>query len=171
MLSLELIWRLDKSGALISNDGICVLALRQVMPESYDVRMRFTRLATDYPPVLFFQTQQGIGCCVLDAWGMGLSGVHTIDGMDLTEGYGFHFKVETGRRYELLLEVRPDEVLMHVDGIFQKAFKIAGRELALTSYWNWDPTEKPAALAIGSAQCPTRFESGEWREVLAFEDL
>lgn len=157
-------WHRDESGVLISDDNACVLLLRREMPAAYDVRMRFTRLQNAYPVALFFRTAQGMGSCLLDALHQGLSGVQAIDGKDLTEGHGFPFRLENGRSYELLLEVRPEEVRVHVDGEFKKAFDIRNRELSLTPYWNWDLLRRPAALAIGSAQCPTRFESVEWRE-------
>ena len=89
--------------------------------------------------------------------------MQSLDGRDLREGGAFHYKLENGRRYELTVEVRSEQVRLRIDGREFATVPIAGRALGIVSPWAWNPAVRPAALAIGSYQSPTRFESVEWR--------
>jgi len=156
----------NEDGILTSNNAICVMALEREMPPSYDARMRFTRLGGKHSVTLFFRATNGtIGSAELDAWDQGLAGVQLIQNETLQEGYGFRFPIENGRSYELLVEVRPNHIRMSVDGVFLKEFEITNKVLHPPTPWNWDPFTRPAALAVGSYESPTRFEKVEWREV------
>ncbi len=156
-----------QNGVLTSNEQVCLVRLEDELPDVYDVKVTFTRLTGEHSVAVFFQTAQGTGSAELDAWKEGLAGVQVIDGESLQRGYGFRFSLEKGRRYELLLEVRREEVRMSVDGVFQKAFDLRGRRLTVTEPWEWDPALRPAALALGSYQSSTRFEKVEWRSPLS----
>ncbi|MGV3662811.1 MAG: serine/threonine-protein kinase [Prosthecobacter sp.] len=158
-------WK-NEDGVLTSNDAICVMAIEKDVPPSYDARMRFTRLSGEHSVTLFFRAPNGtIGSAELDAWSEALSGVQVIQNETLQAGYGFRYPLENGRSYELLVEVRPNLVRMSVDGVFQKEFDITAKVLHPPIPWNWDPFTRPAALAVGSYESPTRFEKVEWREV------
>lgn len=158
-------WK-NEDGVLTSNDGICVMAIEKELPPSYDARMRFTRLSGEHSVTLFFRAANGtIGSAELDAWAEALSGVQVIQNETLQAGYGFRYPLENGRSYELLVEVRPNLVRMSVDGVFQKEFNITDKVLHPPIPWQWDPFTRPAALAVGSYESPTRFEKVEWREV------
>ena len=158
-------WK-NEDGVLTSNDAICVMAIEKEVPQYYDARMRFTRLSGEHSVTLFFRAPNGtIGSAELDAWAEGLAGVQLIQNETLQAGYGFRFPLENGRSYELLVEVRPNLVRMTVDGVFQKEFDITNKVLHPPIPWNWDPFTRPAALALGSYESPTRFEKVEWREV------
>lgn len=157
-------WTRD-GGVLTSNDAVCILSLEKELPEHYEVRMKFTRLSGEHSVTLFFRSDWSVGSAELDAWDEGLAGVQMISGASLQDGYGFRFPLENGRSYELLVEVRPGLVRMSVDGVFQKEFDIVGKFLSPPSPWNWDPIDRPTALAIGSYRSPTRFEKVEWREM------
>jgi serine/threonine protein kinase len=155
-------WK-NEDGVLTSNEQICIVKLEETLPEYYDVRMRFTRLGGMDSVALFFTANTTVGCCDLDAWREGLAGVQNIGGESLLNGYGFRFPLENGRAYEMLVEVRPGEVRVSVDGEFKKTFNIEGKYLHPPVEWEWNPIERPAALAIGSYMSPTRFEKVEWR--------
>lgn len=157
-------WTRD-GGILTSNDAICILSLEKDLPEHYEVRMKFTRLSGEHSVTLFFRSDWSVGSAELDAWDEGLAGVQMISGSSLQDGYGFRYPLENGRSYELLVEVRPGSVRMSMDGVFQKEFDTAGKFLSPPTPWNWNPIDRPAALAIGSYQSPTRFEKVEWREL------
>ncbi len=158
-------WK-NEDGVLTSNEAICVMAIEKDLPPSYDARMRFTRLSGEHSVTLFFRVPNGtIGSAELDAWAEALAGVQVIQNETLQAGYGFRYPIENGRSYELLVEVRPNVVRMSVDGVFQKEFDITGKILHPPIPWQWDPFTRPAALAVGSYESPTRFEKVEWREV------
>lgn len=158
-------WK-NEDGVLTSNDAICVMAIEKELPPAYDARMRFTRLSGEHSVALFFRAANGtIGSAELDAWAEALAGVQAIQNETLQAGYGFRYPLENGRSYELLIEVRPSLVRMSVDGVFQKEFHIANKILHPPVPWQWDPFTRPAALAVGSYESPTRFEKVEWREV------
>ena len=101
----------------------------------------------------------------LDAWKEGLAGVQMINGQDLTAGYGFRFPLVNGEPHDLLVEVRPNEVRVSVDGEFKKTFITQGLTLAITPPWELGPNPRPMALGLGSYQSATRFEKVEWRPV------
>lgn len=155
----------NENGVLTANDDICIARLETELPESYDVRLRFTRLEGVHSIALFFRTRGGIGSAEVDAWNEGLAGVQEIAGQDLKAGYGFRFPLVNGEDHEMLIEVRPDEVRMNLDGKFQKAFSTKDKSLSISPAWEWDTAAKPMALGIGCYKSPTRFDSVVWREV------
>ncbi len=157
-------WR-NENGVLTSGTEICIVKLESELPESYDVRLRVTRLEGKYSTALFFRSMGRMATVELDAWEEGLAGVQVIDGQDLTAGYGFRFPLVNGEPHELLVEVRPDEVRVSVDGEFKKTFVTKDLPLTITPAWELGPNTRPMALALGSYLSPTRFEKVEWRPV------
>lgn len=157
-------WRTSSEG-LVSGNQICILKLADELPESYEVRVFFTRLEGEHSIALFFKTPQGTGSIDIDGWGQSLSGVQSIDGHDLRDGNTFSFPLENGRTYELLANIRADSISISIDGIHKITTAIKGRSLGIVSPWAWNPVEKSAALAIGSYESATRFHSIEWRRI------
>jgi len=157
-------WR-NENGVLTSGSDICIVKLEDELPESYDVRLRLTRLEGQYSTALFFRSGGRMASVELDAWKEGLAGVQMINGKDLTAGYGFRFPLVNGEAHDLLIEVRPHEVRVTVDGEFKKAFVTKDLPLAITPAWELGPNTRPMALALGSYMSPTRFEKVEWRSV------
>jgi hypothetical protein len=155
----------NENGVLTSGTDICIVKLESELPESYDVRLRVTRLEGRYSTALFFRSMGRMATVELDAWEEGLAGVQVINGQDLTAGYGFRFPLVNGEPHELLVEVRPDEVRVSVDGEFKKTFVTKDLPLAITPAWELGPNTRPMALALGSYLSPTRFEKVEWRPV------
>lgn len=155
----------NEDGILTSNEQIAVIRLEKDMPAAYDVRMTFTRLTGIDSVALFLRINGTVGCCDLDAWREGLAGLQNIDGQSLKDGYGFRFPLENGRRYEMLVEVRPDNVRVSVDGVFQKDFDVRGKSLSIPTEWYWNPLERPAALGLGTYMSSTRFEKVTWRAI------
>lgn len=157
-------WR-NENGVLTSSEDICIVKLEDELPEAYDVRMRITRLSGQYSTALFFRSGGRMATVELDAWKEGLAGVQMINGQDLTAGYGFRLPLVNGEPHDLLVEVRPDEVRVSVDGEFKKTFITQGLTLAITPPWELGPNPRPMALGLGSYQSATRFEKVEWRPV------
>ena len=157
-------WRND-NGVLTSGTDICIVKLEEELPEAYDVRLRVTRLEGQYSMALFFRSGGRMATVELDAWKEGLAGVQMINGQDLTSGYGFRFPLVNGEPHDLLVEVRPDEVRVSVDGEFKKAFVTKDLPLGITPAWELGPNTRPMALGLGSYQSATRFEKVEWRAV------
>lgn len=155
----------NNKGILTSNHQTGGLVLEKEMPPAYDVRMRFTRLSGVHSVALFFKVNGMLVCCDIDAWSEGLAGVQLIDGQSLMDGYGFRFPLTNGRSYEMLLEVRPDEVRVNVNGEITKTFDIKGKKLAVPEPWMWSIQGRRIGLGIGSYESPTRFEKVEWRAV------
>jgi hypothetical protein len=157
-------WRIAPEG-LLSNDEVCILKLADEMPASYEVRISFVRVHGQHSIALIFKTPQGTGSIDIDGWGKGLSGVQTIDGRDLRNGNAFSHFIENNRTYQLHVEIRPEAVTISIDGVHKITTPIQGRTLGIASPFNWNPAERPAALAIGSYQSPTRFSAIEWRPI------
>lgn len=157
-------WR-NENGVLTSGTDICIVKLEEELPEAYDVRLRVTRLSGQYSTALFFRSGGRMASVELDAWKEGLAGVQMINGQDLTAGYGFRFPLVNGEPHDLLVEVRPGEVRVSVDGQFKKAFITKDLPMAITPAWEMGPNPRPMALGLGSYQSPTRFEKVEWRPV------
>lgn len=154
-----------EGGSVISTKGICLLELqRHDMPVSYDLRATFTRLAGADSVAVFAWINASIGSCEFDAWQLGLAGLQLIQGVSLQEGNSFRFPLENGRRYELLLEIRPAFVRFIVDGQELKTYRLGNNEHCWPPFpWGW-PTNRPETrLALGSYQSPTRFDKVEWR--------
>lgn len=148
-----------------SSNGICILELqRHDMPVSYDLRATFTRLSGADSVSVFAWINASLGSCEFDAWRLGLSGLQLIQGVSLEEGDSFRFPLENGRRYELLLEIRPAYVRFIVDGTELKIYRLGDNEHCWPPFpWGW-PSDRPETrLALGSYQSPTRFDKVEWR--------
>lgn len=152
-----------ENGILSSSDRICVIRIEAAMPDSYDVIIRFTRVTGRDSVALFFLANGSLGSVDIDGWRDGLSGVQSIDGEDLRSGYGFSQRLINGEPSEMLVEVRPAEVRVSVDGDFKQAFSIKGRRLGIVDPWKLNISGRPTALAIGSYQSSTRFEKIAWR--------
>lgn len=155
-------WR-KENGELHSDASICILALRDEMPASYKVRAVFTRLSGEHSIAIFFRANNSVGSVDIDGWGEHLSGVQSIDWRDLRQAQHFDFTIENGREYELVISVTPDEVRIWIDGKEQEKFEIRGRTLGVVFPWVWKPEDRPAALAIGSYESPTRFSQLGWQ--------
>ncbi|MBL9115354.1 MAG: serine/threonine protein kinase [Verrucomicrobiaceae bacterium] len=158
-------WK-KESGVLTSTDQICIIKLEDRLPDEYDVKMKFTRLRGIHSVALFFKTPAGVASAEVDAWEDSLAGVQNIGDESLLNGYGFRFAIENGRSYELLVEIRADKVRMSIDGGEFREFNIKGKPLSITKEWEWNPADRPAALAIGSYMASTRFDEVQWRPVV-----
>ncbi|MCW1921058.1 serine/threonine protein kinase [Luteolibacter arcticus] len=152
-----------EGGAVVTDDSVCVLTLRDEVPAAYRLRVVFTRLSGDYCAGVFFRVNGQVTSVDIDGWDKDLAGVQTIDGLSLEQQeHPFTFALEDGRRYELKIEVKPEAVRIWINGRELGTVPIAGRQLGVVFPWRWDPAQRPAALAIGSYQSPMRFESVEW---------
>ena len=154
-----------QGGSVTSGNGICILELlRDDMPVSYDLRTTFTRLSGADSVAVFTWINASLGSCEFDAWRLGLAGLQLIEGVSLEQGDSFRFPLENGRRYELLLEVRPAFVRFIVDGVEVKTYRLGNHEHCWPpSPWGW-PLDRPRTrMALASYQSPTQFDQVEWR--------
>jgi serine/threonine protein kinase len=158
-------WRRE-GGSVVSDDSVCILALRDDMPAAYRLRVVFTRISGEYCVGVFFRVNGQVTSVDIDGWGKDLAGIQTIDGLSLEqEESPFVYGLVDGRRYEMKIEVRRDAVSIFINGRELGTVPIAGRQLGVVYPWMWDPAERPAALAIGSYESPMRFESVEWMPI------
>ncbi len=155
-------WRRD-GDAVISGDGICLLALAKSLPASGELRLSFRRLGGSESVALFFRHPAGFGSAEVDGWSRHRSGVQSIDGRTTQGEDGFDFTTVPGQAHELLLELRPEEVRLRIDRRPVRIYPLQGRQLTVVRPWNWSPDATGPALALGSYQSPTRFERPQWR--------
>ncbi|WP_309384395.1 serine/threonine-protein kinase [Cerasicoccus frondis] len=148
-----------------SNGDIAILALRQTTPSAYDVELTFTRMSGRYSIALFFAANGSVGTVDIDGWEDHLSGVQSLDGVDLRHSRNFSFPLKNGTSYTLLVQVRSGVVTIFIDGHEYIRTSIEGRRLGVVYPWNWSPTSDACSLAIGSYQSPTIFESVRWRAI------
>ena len=151
--------------SVVSTNGICILELqRNDMPISYDLRTSFTRLSGADSVAVFAWINASVGSCEFDAWQLGLSGLQLIQGVSLEHGESFRFPLENGRRYELLLEIRPAYVRFIVDGVELKTYRLGDHEHCWPPFpWGWPQDRQETRLGLGSYKSPTRFDKVEWR--------
>ena len=158
-------WRRE-GGSVVSDDSVCILALRDDMPAAYRLRVVFTRISGEYCVGVFFRVNGQVTSVDIDGWGKDLAGIQTIDGLSLEQQQRpFVYGLVDGRRYEMMIEVRRDAVSIFINGRELGSVPIAGRQLGVVYPWMWNPAERPAALAIGSYESPMRFESVEWMPI------
>jgi hypothetical protein len=155
-------WRRE-GDAVISGDGVCLLALAKSLPPAGELRLNFRRLGGSESVALFFRHPAGFGSAEVDGWSRHRSGVQSIDGRTTQGEDGFDFTAVAGQDHELHLELRPDEVRLRVDRGAVRIYPLQGRQLTVVRPWNWSPDASGPALALGSYQSPTRFERLRWR--------
>lgn len=157
----------EESGGFRSDGSKAILRLLDSLPpEGAIVRAAFTRLDGPHSVAVFFRTPRGAGTADVSAWEQDLAGVQTFDGQDLRAlAAPTVFPIENGRRYEMEVEVRPERVVLRVDGRILHEVETAGRELGVAFPWGWDalPTDDTTDtwIAIGSYESPTLFHEVE----------
>lgn len=156
------VWRRD-GDAVVSGDGICLLALAADLPARCELRLTVRRLGGSESVALFFRHAAGFGSAELDGWSRHRSGVQALGDRTTQGNDGFDFTLETGREVELGLELRPDQIRMTVDGTLSRTYPAAGQTLRVVPPWNWNPGPNGPALAIGAYQSPARFGPLRWR--------
>lgn len=155
-------WHLE-GGSLHSNSDVCIMSLRQQMPENWQVRLRFSRLEGRHSIAVFFRTRNGVASFDLDGWGRGISGVQEVGGRTIVEIGGFPLSLENERTYEWTIEISPDLIRSSLDGESLPERNIAGDALSIVDPWDWKPGPDAPSLSIGSWQSPTRFDWVEWK--------
>ena len=152
-----------ENGALVTDDQICILPITGIPARPGRLRLRFVRLAGNMSIGVFFRTQRGTGVCTLDGRGKHLGGVQLVNGQSLEQTGGFEMALQNGRDYEWTIELRPERVLMWVDGELCEERDIKDQSLGVPTTWEWHPGPRTAAIHIGSWQSPARFHSLEWQ--------
>lgn len=153
------------NGQAESNGDIAILALKRSMPPAYEVELQFTRSSGEHSIALFFAANGSVGTVDIDGWDNHLSGVQSLNGVDLRNGPHFSFALENGRRYTLLVQVRPEMIRVYLDGALWQTVAIEIRQLGVVFPWAWEPTPATCSLAIGSYQSPTVFDQVRWRAI------
>ncbi len=154
-------WKVE-NGVLFSDDTICILPLAREFPASCRLRLRFTRLAGEVSVGVFFRTPRGTGVCTLDGRMKHLGGVQSVNGEVLNPTTAFFEKLQNGRSYEWVIELRPDRVRMWLDGVLRNDRDITDAELSVPDTWAWKPQPGSPALLLGTWESPSRFEWVEW---------
>jgi predicted Ser/Thr protein kinase len=155
-------WKRD-GDHLLTDESVCILSLAGSVPTAYDIRTTFVRETGKYCIGVFFTMNGRMGSVDIDGWDLDLAGVQSVDGKDLRNTQNFLFPLETGRCYELTVEVRPGKVRIVIDGVEQAVIEIGDKPLGVVSPWAWNPSESRTGLAIGSFESSTRFKTVEWR--------
>jgi len=158
-------WRRE-GDSLVSGPEVCVLPLMSELPAAWNLRLSVTRLGGVDSVAVFFRHPAGLGTAELDGWSSHRSGVQSLDGDTTRSPSGFTFALEPGREHQLLLAVRPDQVLLSVDDADERVYPLAGRALSVVAPWEWteDRTNR-TALALGSYRSPMRFSRVHWTAV------
>ena len=155
-------WR-EEQGALFSDGTIAIVPIAETLPESWRIRLHFTRLSGTNSVGIFFRNAQGTAVATLAGRGRNIGGLQSIDDSTLDDGGGFELALENGRPYEWLIELRAGNFKMWVDGVLKYERSIVGKRLSVPQTWDWTPPEPSAALLLGSWKSPTRFDSLEWQ--------
>lgn len=155
-------WRME-NGMLLSDESIALLPVTAVLPESWRLRLVFTRLTGTYSIAVLFSNRNGTASATLAGRGRNVGGLQTVGGLTLDESGGFEFNLENGRRYEWIIELRAGRFRMWVDGEMKYERLISGMLLTVPVTWNWKPPDPPPDLVLGSWNSSTRFESLEWQ--------
>lgn len=150
-------WRRDGE-ALVSGDGVCILAISDKLPPVCDLVLTLQRLGGSESAAVFFRHPSGFGSVELDGWTKHRSGLQSVDGSTTAGEDGFEFALLPGREHRLSLGIRPEGVVVGVDGQPRRRYPLLGRQLTVVSPWNWKPAaEEGPALALGSYSSPVRF--------------
>ena len=156
-------WSLEE-GRLMTQRGQASQAWIEIPFEpgnSYDIEWVTTRLSGGDSLPLFFPTAAGTVSLELDAWRMGIAGLQEVDGQDLRQsGRSFPFRYQNGEACTVLLQVRPEEVTVTVNGQERLRLDLAGRRLSVGSIW-----QLPADMrfAVGAWEADARFERLVWK--------
>ena len=138
------VWK-DESGGLQSDSGISIVQLlTSLPPEGCRVKIAFTRLEGIHSVALFFRTARGSPPPRLFLLIESFAGFQTLDGLDFafTLPEPPVFLMENSRRYEIGGRIRPERLLLSVEGRLLQEVEIQGRELGITYPWSWEPLAK-----------------------------
>lgn len=154
-------WQIGSEG-FRSDASIAVLQiLGAAPPQGARVRISFTRLEGMHSVALFFRTPRGVGSAEVSAWETNLAGIQIVGGKDLRLIPDPPvMPIENGRRYEMVVEIRAEQVSLSIDGQLVHEVSIANTDLGVTFPWEWETLENVSTwLAIGSFESPTLFHS------------
>jgi hypothetical protein len=159
-------WQVDGT-SLTCGDGPSILALPDPPGDSYDVRVRFTRLSGSDSIAVYFAVNNQRAMAELDAWGQRLAGVQDVDGRALNaDATSPSFAITNGVTYELIVQVRPSAVTLIVDGQQLHRYDLTGRTLSINEQWQRaEQVRVPFALGIAAWDSPTRFHAIDVRSV------
>ncbi len=111
---------------------------RSVLGGSYDVSVNFTRETGGNSLAVFLPTAVGTVTFDLDGWNNGSSGIQNLDGQNLKQhSQVFTFGITNGRPYQLLIQVRPDVIRIHIDGSLVHTCVIEGRKGSVIELWGF----------------------------------
>jgi Serine/threonine protein kinase len=153
-------WRISR-GELISDEGRCSLSLPIRPAINYDVAIEFTRNSGRNSVAVFLPTLAGVGSFEVDAWDLGIGGLQLINGQDMrrTERF-FPARLENGRKYRLILEVRGNRVNATWDGETRMSWDVSDQRLRIPPLW---PVPPEIGLGIGSWMSSVTFHRIAYR--------
>lgn len=154
-------WRIGSEGFRSDASAAVLQILGAAPPQGARVRISFTRLEGMHSVALFFRTPSGVGSAEVSAWEANLAGIQIVGGKDLRLIPDPPvLPIENGRRYEMVVEIRADQVSLSIDGQLLHEVSIANTDLGVTFPWEWEALESASTwLAIGSFESPTLFHT------------
>lgn len=140
------------------------LALPVVPSGEYDLRVSFTRQSGEHSVGVIVVHGGRQVAVEVDAWGMNLSGIQDLGGRDIrnnpTRRAGM--RLENGRRYTLVVEVRKDRLRAILDDREFAKHATDGSDLSLSDLWAMPDSKRLGLVAWNSA---TDFHAIEIRSV------
>ncbi len=157
-------WRLENGTLRVNAAGGARIPIPFQTPAEYDFRVRFTRESGQHSIAMIFVHGTGQAAFDMDAWGEHLTGVQLVDGADLRNNSSRteNLRLENGRQYTALIEVRKDTVRGSLDGKPLFTLKTDGTNLRLLDLWRLPST---TSLGLGAWESATTFHAIEVRPV------
>ena len=132
------VWRLVNDSLVCdaAERAACVSFPVESLGGNYDVSLDFIRGIGRHSLAVFLSTSIGNVTFELDAWDKGLAGIQDLNGQNLQQhSQVASFSIQNGRSYQLLLQVRKDEIRAYVDGKLVYTCHIAGSRGSIQSLW------------------------------------
>lgn len=151
-------WRKHAPGLQASSTTSARILVAEVMPDEYDLQVRFTRIDGRHSVAIIFPTTRGQATYELDAWGEHLAGIQMVNGQSLKDRPDRkRVQLENGRTYTASLQVRGGRVRAMLDGEVIDDVELTS-EVRLTPLSGWD-INNTRGLGVGAYQAPTVFHS------------
>ncbi|MEM7009880.1 MAG: serine/threonine-protein kinase [Verrucomicrobiota bacterium] len=167
-------WRRDGNAVVSDGESIAHLILERSDPgSSYDVRFRAERLSGEHGVSLHFSSDAGFGSADFDGWDGDICGVHLLDGLGTEDpersSETFVQTLEVGVEYEFLIQVRPNEIHIHIDGERRLTTSMVGRKLSPHSVWEW--WHEGEDKFVLHRRRPVYIALGTWKSSIRFSDV
>ncbi len=157
-------WQRTDTGLQVQAQSGARVKLAERMPPAYDLQVAFTRQTGVHSIAVIFPLGAGQASLEIDAWGQHLAGIQNIAGRTLRDNATRreNMTLENGRRYQLVMQVRPTGVRATLDGQQIIQYDGNGEDLSVLDVWRLPEKQQ---LGIGAWDSQTLFHTVAWREV------